>query len=163
MVRSRKQLTRIGSIAVLVALTLAAASGVALAGQRSCTTAWIAEPFILPDGSEHPAGELTLCIQQRHSPVAFLHETRVDGNPVGLLISRHTTTYGGDLASSFVVFDRLSDGRLNLLGYASAKRDRVEIFAMSQPRVRTTHSLEKLARILDAPGDDSILIAAHGR
>ena len=95
--------------------------------------------------------------------MSFLHETRVDGRPVGLLTSRHTTTSGGDLAGSFVVFDRLSDGRLNLLGYASARRDRVEIFAMSHPRVRASHSLEELARGLDTPGDGTILIAAHVR
>jgi len=163
MITSRRQLSRIGFAAALVALTLGAASGATLAAQRGCTTALIAEPFLLPDGSEHAAGELTICIHQRYSPVAFLHETHVDGKPVGLLSSRHTTTYGGDLASSFVVFDRLSDGRLNLLGYASARNDRVEIYAMSHPRVRASHSLEKLAHALDAPVDGTILIAAHSR
>lgn len=163
MITSRRQLNRIGFAAALITLTLGAASGTAFAAQGGCTTALIAEPFLLPDGSEHAAGELTLCIHQRHSPVSFLHETRVDGRPVGLLTSRHTTTYGGDLANSFVVFDRLSNGKLTLLGYASARRDRVEIYALSQPRVRASRSLESLARALDTPGEGTILIAAHNR
>ena len=56
------------------------------AGQRLCTSATIEEPFILPDGSEHEAGDLKICHLQKHYPTSSLLVSYVDGKNVGLLL-----------------------------------------------------------------------------
>ena len=102
-----------------VLVTLFAVTAPAIAsGGSNCTTASIAEPFVLPDGTQHEAGQLKLCVEGRHSPIAHKHTTYVDGMVVGLHIGRTGTSEGPATAGSYVMFGRGVDGRLRLIGYA---------------------------------------------
>jgi len=153
-------MNRIVTTTLVVALGLLVTSGASWAASGRCTTAVVAEPFLLPDGSEHPAGALTLCVRQAYSPVASLHETYVDGMPIGMLTSRHSIARGSDVQGSFLVFDRLADGRLSLLGYTSACRDGIEVYALRYPKSRAAENLERIARAADKPAEDMLVVAA---
>jgi len=132
-----------------------------LAAGSPCATAVIDEPFLLPDGSEHPAAELRICVRGEYSPIASFHETYVDGMPVGLTISRRTTSRGSDARNSVVVFDRLADGRLSLLGYAMVRRDGLEIYALQHPTTRRSEALERMALTLNDADPSIVLVAAR--
>jgi len=96
-----------------------------------CISAAIAEPILLPGGSEHPSGTLTLCVSHTLSPVASLHETFVDGMPVGLLASRRGLSEGSGDGRPFMMFNRDAEGRLRLYGFATPAGDRMLTYQIS--------------------------------
>jgi len=101
-----------------------------------CSTASIGEPFLLPDGRAFAAGDLSLCLERQESPVAALHEARVDGMPVGLYYS-HVGPAGEELLEQpYLVFGRAPDGRLHLRGLVQPGRDGGTLNAFGDPRVR---------------------------
>lgn len=108
---------------LIVGATAANAGGV-------CTSARIDEPFALPDGSEHPAGRLTICLERHHSPVASLHEMLVDGMPVAMFQSDRRSSEGHSSERSYIVFDRGADGALVLTGFATPGRERMELYTL---------------------------------
>ena len=91
-----------------------------------CSSARVDEAFVLPDGSQHSAGELTVCVSQNLTPVASLHRTFVDGMPIGACLARghaatilqpgnHGSTFGGNLlacAAAHAVLDTLDADNL---------------------------------------------------
>lgn len=118
-----------------------------------CLNAEVEEPFRLPDGSLHPAGALGLCLERNFSPVASLHEIRVDDMGVGLFMSRRETSQGlGDDPRSFVMFQRLSSGELLLVGVANPLRDRMQVHYLGRGNWKAPAAPERLVARLDDPG-----------
>jgi hypothetical protein len=134
--------------ALMVAL---ACSAVALAGNE-CTSARVAEPFLLPDGSEHPAGKLTLCVSEHYSPVSYLHRTYVDGMAVGMHVSRHSVSEAPASESAYMLFNRGTDSKLRLVGFARPGREHMDLYALQ----RTANSQGGAG----APGDAGPIVVA---
>jgi len=105
----------------------------------NCFTATIEEPFRLPDGAFHESGKLTLCHERNHSPVAALHEVRINGMGVGLFVSRRAVSEGldGDDAQPYLLFHRVNGGELFLIGVASPLRDRMQLHFLDDSTFRT--------------------------
>jgi hypothetical protein len=72
---------------VIFATTVALAAPAA-AALDACVSANVPGPIVLPDGTFYPAGPIRICLTERLSPVAGLHETSVGGLPVGMFLSR---------------------------------------------------------------------------
>jgi hypothetical protein len=123
-----------------------------------CTTASIDEPFVLPDGKMREPGQLKICLEEEYSPVASLHETRVEGMPIGMYITRHQEIESGDLEHRFLVFARNQRGQLCLLGYARPVGDHVRFFAFDHPSVEVEIGEFRLAV---HPGWPLILVPAR--
>jgi hypothetical protein len=142
-----------------IALTIVLLSAPAFASSGSnCTTASIPEPFMLPDGTEHGAGTLKLCVERRHSPVSHMHETYVDGMAVGLHIGRTNSSEGPATAGSYVMFGRGTDGRLRLLGYARPGIDHMQVFSLRRAIYITADP-----QLADRVREEPIFIAALPR
>jgi len=135
--RSRQNQVRLfGALGLLVVGLLFCGTA---AARGACVSAQIDQTFVLPDGSEHLAGQLSLCVEATHSPIASLHQMRVDGIPVGLLISRRDVSEARSDESPYMVFTRLDDGRLVLDGYTERGSAGTTVYALRAPltRVRT--------------------------
>lgn len=110
---------RYGGLSITgVAMALVATFSPSIAQDRgTCVTADVPEAYVLPDGSTHAAGRLTLCVIEAFTPVVGLH--RIDAGVDGprMAMSRRDTAgeYVGDEAQ--VVFRRSPDGGLRLAGY----------------------------------------------
>lgn len=97
-----------------------------------CISADVDSPIVLPDGSKHPVGSLTICESRIHSPVASPHETRINGSQVGMYLSR--TFLNGDGVESrdpCMVVQRDAHGGLVLEGYAVPDGERMRTFLMA--------------------------------
>ena len=137
---SRKSLLRVG---VWTALLVAASSmpavasvagqGAPLPAQNICVSAEVSEPILLPDGSWHPAGLLTLCRRGDYSPVAAFHETYVNRMPLGLFLSHQCVSEGPAEAEPFMMFYRQADGRLRLYAYALPSGDHMTNYFLEPP------------------------------
>lgn len=104
--------------------------GLVSAGERVCTSAEIDEPFVLPDGSEHPGGRLTLCLTRNYTPVAALHETYVEGMPVGMLMSRRGISESSSTRRPYMMFGRGATGRLAFVGYANPSAKGMQTYTL---------------------------------
>jgi hypothetical protein len=136
-------------LVVTLAVLLLATGSAQAAG--ACTTALIEEPFRLPDGSLHPSGELTLCLERSFSPIASLHEVRVDNMGIGLFMGRRETSLGlGDDPRPFMMFQRLSGGELLLVGVARPLRDRMQVHYLARGNWDTQiDPRQRIARVDD--------------
>jgi len=132
----------------ILLVLLSAASVDALAGGvGGCTSADVKEPMVLPDGSLHPPGRLTICVTQDYSPVASLHAIRIDGASVALFASRRGVGEGGSVEPPFFMLLRDGRGRLHLAGYATPSRDRMLTYELVDLRSpRRTRTIAGLAR-----------------
>lgn len=135
-------------------------------GSGRCIITSVPDPLVLPDGSVHPAGQLRICLTQEFSPVAGLHETWLNGQPVGRFVSRTGQAEAGDgTETPFVVFRRTRGGELVLEGWADPRGRRLNTYLVrtvgqAQPEM-IAHWRE--ARELGAKGEpleDVILLAA---
>ena len=106
--------------AVILGVVCAVAPCPAQAQSGYCASAWIAEPFILPDGSVHSPGNLKICTAAPMSPVSQLQRTYVDGMPIGAFVSRRQTGELNvtDKDPAIFVFQRDLESRLRLERYA---------------------------------------------
>ena len=68
---SRRRVSRIG-IVTLAIVTAGSFTGAAEAGRSRCASAVVSETFVLPDGSEHAGGKLTLCDRSYNPVRSFL-------------------------------------------------------------------------------------------
>lgn len=102
------------SIGVLLVL----ATPIHAASGPGCVRVALEEPVELPDGTIHPAGDLSLCIGAHLSPVTSLQRVSVGGMPVGILLSRRGVSDGPATAQPSVLFNRNAAGQLHLVGYA---------------------------------------------
>jgi len=141
-----------------VALVLVFGAGAVHAG--SCTTALIEEPFVLPDGTEQEAGRLTLCVERKFSPVQSLHEVKINDMPMGMALSRHSTTSVSDARQPALIFTRGTNGQLCLLGYTTPAREGMRVYTLQHPRAG--RNLTQVASSSNAPttGSPVVLIAA---
>lgn len=161
--RTRKTVRTVLSIFALITLMCAAP---AAAQTGICVQAFIDESIVLPDGSVHPPGVLRLCLEQQYSPVAGLHETSIDGRTIGLFISRYRLSEGvTEDPRAKLVFRRIPDGGLTLLGYAVPGRERTAIYWMeSADRARRRARVEPvpvdLAGLTETEADGIELIVA---
>ena len=124
---------------LVLALATFACSSVAptpVRAEEACSTARIRETFVLPDGQEFSGGRLSFCPGGAYSPVALFHEVRVDGRPVGILLSHRATNTEARAHGVLIIFNRDADRRLHLLGYAVPAGDRAALygfFSLSRP------------------------------
>jgi hypothetical protein len=96
-----------------------------------CVQAFVDESMVLPDGSQHPPGTIRICLEMRYSPVAGLHKTSIDGRTIGLFQSRHRLSEGiAEDPTAKLVFRRIPDGGLTLLGYAIPVHERTALYWM---------------------------------
>jgi hypothetical protein len=148
------------------AVPLAAAclllAGTALAASPGrCVTAAVPWPFVLPDGSVHPAGTLTLCLSRVHDPVTGLHELRVGRHPIGLYLSR--LGRGEGEPHPVVVFAPSARGSYRLVGYALPLGDTLETFRFYDARTKQARLLARAPLLApDTPPDTVLLAAAPG-
>jgi hypothetical protein len=121
-----------------------------------CVTAQIDESFVLPDGSQHPGGELKLCVERQHSPVASLHQTRVDGMPVSMVLSSRETSEVASGSAPIMVFRRASDDRLVLVGYSYPRSNETIVYSFGN-----AHAVSAVQAPYFAETDDVVRIAAR--
>jgi len=149
------------TVVALAALVVGLLFSGTAAARGACVSAVIDEPFVLPGGSAHDAGRLSLCIQRTHSPIATLHEMRVDGMAVGLQQSRRGTTEERSSAPPFMVFTRNAEGRLLLDGYAESDSAGTTLYALRVPLTRVRTFMLSEADNQGAGGDrDAVILAA---
>jgi len=119
------------ALVLVIAVALPASQPALAAPSGECVTARVESPFRLPDGALHPAGSLTLCDTRTLSPVADLHTIRVNGSSVGMFASRKRTTEARLLTRPQIVFNRVADGTLDLVGYVLPAPGRSVAFRLS--------------------------------
>ena len=123
-------MNRVILLAMMAAVVLPVTEPAQAATRGECVTAVVESPFRLPDGLLYPAGTLTLCDYGAFSPVDTLHRILVSGSSVGLFRSRRRSAEDGSMASPEVVFNRDSEGNLELIGYATPSSGRVTAYRM---------------------------------
>jgi hypothetical protein len=106
------------------------------ASPRECVSVRIDAPFRLPDGTVHPAGQLTLCDTREFSPVTELHAILVNGASVGIFPSRRHANEIGRIEAPRVLFERESEGTLALIGYVVSSAGRSLSFRLRPADVR---------------------------
>jgi hypothetical protein len=100
-----------------------------MAGERLSVR--VDEPFEI-NGELFPAGKLSLREVRTLTPVATLHEVRVDGNSLGLLMVRPDGTTEAARNDEFI-FSRSADGHLVLEALAVAGEPMGTILALGSP------------------------------
>ena len=138
-------LRRASLVALLAIIALAAPIPSLAAPGESCVNAKITAPFWLPDGQLHAPGTLTLCVVREFSPISNLHRLAVDGNTVGVYLSRKRVAEAADGIAPEVVFERDGAGNLKLLGYSLPERERVLAFRL--PAANPAREAPALARV----------------
>ncbi len=131
----------IAAIAALV-VSLPAWRPAVAAASGTCVTAQVDAPFRLPDGVVRPAGALTLCDTRTFSPVADQHVILVDGGSVGLFLSSKRSTEASGRISPEIVFERNTEGYLDLVGYilpASGRSIAYRLRGQSETWLATDH------------------------
>lgn len=104
----------IWTIAVVAILV----SGSAMAESRFCATATLDEPFVMPDGSEHAPGKLTLCRGVDYTPSIAVHVGYVNRRPINMLFSDRGLSETRDQTDPYMIFSRNKAGRLQLYGFS---------------------------------------------
>jgi len=111
-------------LAALFVLFLAVSPAAAGGG---CATAEVTERFVLPDGSEHGPGKITLCPDQA-SPAQAIHVGYVDRSPIGLFLSHRGRSEAAVEMRPYMMFARDQSGRLHLYGLATPVTGGMETF-----------------------------------
>ena len=156
----REFLARAARWTVPLVAVLLLSQGAAFAAKDICITVEVPDPIRLPDGSEHPAGLLTLCLHRDWSPVLSLHKTYINRAPIGMFLSRRGVSEGPAEAESYVMFSREPDGRLRLDGYALPCQGHMETYSLHQPTRRKAKDSVLAAEGSGPSGDTMVLIAA---
>jgi hypothetical protein len=100
-----------------------------MAGER--LSVQVDEPFEI-NGELFPAGKLSLKQVRELTPVATLHELRVDGASIGLLLVRSAGSPAVARSNEFI-FARSADGHLVLEALAVAGKPMGTILALGSP------------------------------
>jgi hypothetical protein len=148
------------NLLVIFAATVALA-GSALAATDACVSANVPGPIVLPDGTFYPAGQIRICLTERLSPVAGLHETSIGGIPVGMFLSRSNRTEASpsDQPEPVFQFMRTERGVWILTAYSIAEGKRVVVY---QLRPAVPHPAPSESDRASA-GMPEVLTAALGR
>jgi hypothetical protein len=124
-----------------------------------CLVAEVPMAMVLPDGSEHDAGDLRICMSHEYSPVAGLHKTSVDGRVIGLFQSRsgYSEAAVDNRSVPLVLFHKDGEDRLILVGFAWPDGQRMRTFRMMQYREEMQTGMAKGGEEITA---DTVLLAA---
>ena len=154
----RKQIAR--RLLVLLATALLG-TGTASAASDDCVSANVPGPIMLPDGTFHPPGTIRVCLTDRLSPVAGVHETSIAGRPVGMYLSRvkRLEATPESRPDPLFEFTRTEDGIWILDAYSMPDGNRVVLYQLRpatprSPRIATTRA---------AAGSEVTVMAALGR
>jgi hypothetical protein len=147
---SRKSPRFVVAAVIVLGLSLAA-PGLANASTKRCITADVSASVLLPDGTEHPAGQWTVCVTQHLSPVASLHHVKLDNRPVGMHASRRGVAEG-PAESPYLMFSRIDGGKLQLSGFAVPSGSRMETMEtyVMVPEPTVTADWSVIAQALNA-------------
>ena len=129
--------------------------------QGPCLTVNLDRPVVFPDGSEHAAGQLTLCDWKAYTPVTQIHRSYMDGRPIQMLLGKRTHAERGPMEPDEMVFRSNGDGRLELIGYSRTLQGRsmtVSFQKQNSPHHKVNH---RLARATEK--DDDLLIVLMAR
>jgi hypothetical protein len=137
--------------------TLASASWAQDRG--ACVAADVPEAFILPDGSLHPAGRLTLCTVQAFTPVVGLHRVLAEGGSASLVMSRRGRPEA-NAERPEILFRRLPDGSLELIGYVLTNGRKSWSYALQRSN-RNGFADSSLAGAAQDSGDLVTLLASN--
>jgi len=120
---TRTVLRAAGRLAAVMATLIAGGAAWAIVPAH-CVALDVPAPFVLPDGTVHPAGELKICLSRNFNPVSGLHRVYIDGIPRGFLLSRIANAeIPKDVTPSALFYGE--SGRLRLVGYTVAANGRV--------------------------------------
>lgn len=131
--RPHRKTRSLGWIVGLLIVSATLAPGSMARGPQAgrCISADVDSPIVLPDGSRHSAGSLEICVSRIHSPVASLHETRIDGRHVGIYLGQSAANEErAEGQEPYMMFGRSVAGDLVLRGYAVPDGDRMRAFRM---------------------------------
>lgn len=139
---TRRSTTGFWAVATMVALAswAVASTSVAYAAAGTCVRVDVDGPIVLPDGSARDAGTLRICERRSFTPVASLHATYVGEEPVGLLVSRRTTSEGTNREAPTILFERDASGRMRLLGYVLPHAGTSVSFTLAKPTAPSVRS-----------------------
>ncbi len=118
--------------AVVAALAILLVSGPVVAEARVCSTVTLDEPFVMPDGSEHEPGKLTLCRTPVYTPSQAMYVSYVDRAPIGMLFSSRGLSEAPTDREPFMMFARRGDGLLHLYGLGVPCREGMETFRFEE-------------------------------
>jgi hypothetical protein len=113
----------VGRLAAVIATLIVGGAAWAVVPAH-CIALDVPAPFVLPDGSIHPAGELRVCLSRNFNPVSGLHRIYIDGIPTGFLLSHIANAEIPKDATPSALFYGES-GRLRLVGYTVAANGKV--------------------------------------
>ena len=102
--------------------------GAAMAETRVCATATLDEPFVMPGGSEHAPGTLTLCRSAGYTPSRAIHVGYVDRRPINMLFSYRGLSEAPTTSEPYMMFSRGESGMLQLYGFSVPCQDGMETF-----------------------------------
>lgn len=122
---SYPRVIRVALVSILACLPASALAE----GYGGCFRLDLAAPFVLPDGSRHEPGTLTICTDRPLNPAAGTHRMTVSGASIGRLVSRRVRAEYASLDAPQAVFARASDGTLRLVGYVEPAAGRVRAFS----------------------------------
>jgi len=98
-----------------------------------CYSADVPHAMILPDDSVHGPGKLRVCVERRISPVTVAHTVAVNGQPVGMYLSR--TGLGEEQpegADAVIMFVRNEDDQFVLEGFTRPLGKQLRTYRMLQ-------------------------------
>jgi hypothetical protein len=113
------------ALAILVILSVSTPT---VAETRACATATLDEPFVMPGGTEHAPGKLTLCRGLEYSPTRTMYVSYVDRASVGMLFGERGRSEAPTDNEPYMMFARDRKGRLHLYGFAVPCREGMETF-----------------------------------
>jgi hypothetical protein len=110
---------------------MALAGGAWAAEIGRCYSADVQCAMVLPDDSVHGPGKLRVCVERRISPVTVAHTVSVNGQPVGLYLSRTGTGEERPAgADAVIMFVRNEDDQLVLEGYTRPMQEQLRTYRM---------------------------------
>ena len=123
----------IARLIIIIVIGSSALTAVSAQERGTCVTARVPEAYVLPDGSVHEAGRLSLCLDGNLSPVTGLHRLAVEGHTLGLARSRRAlAAESRDITDPLVLFRR-RDGRLELVGYVVQVDRKTWSYSLAEP------------------------------
>ena len=116
---------------VLGVFALVLTSAPAVAYDGDCATSTLEERFVLPDGSQHAAGKITLCRSQS-TPSVAMYVGYVDRAPIGLFYSHRGRAEAPTQTEPYMMFARDQQGLLHLYGLALPISSGMETFLFAE-------------------------------
>jgi hypothetical protein len=121
---AKRRVFRLAGRLVVAMATLIAGGAAWGVVPAHCVALDVPAPFVMPDDSVHPAGELRMCLSQNFNPVSGLHRVYIDGIPRGFLLSHIANAeIPKDVTPSALFYGE--SGRLRLVGYTVAANGKV--------------------------------------